>query len=141
MIGGEGTSPRRWMTKIWAAMAVARIAGGTRFTVTAVMGPVEAKRRTSAQTVAVQYSAGEEAVNTRTAKGTAARVATPLTQRWALRFRARSRSPSQPPARVPAKPVTTRMSPGIEEAWAWGTPRTLSKKEGSHAAIPPRAKV
>src|SRR5262249_14144410 len=139
--GGEGTSPSRCMKKTCAAIAVARIVGGTILTVAALMGPVEVNRRTSATTVADQNTAGVLAVKTRSATGAAMSVAIPDTHQYACRLRASSLSPSQPPANVPTKPVTTSMAPGSDDARVWETPRTSSRNDGNHAAMPPSAKV
>ena len=81
MSGGDGTSPSKWMKKICAAIAVARIVGETMLTVVAFIGPVDANSRISAITVADQNTAGDGAVKTRTAIGVAASVATPDSQR------------------------------------------------------------
>src|SRR2546430_3645153 len=129
------------MKKICAAIAVARIVGETMVTVTALIGPVDAKSRISAITVAGQKIVGDGAMNTRTATGAAASVAIPDTHKYACRLRRSSRSPSQPPPNVPRKPVTTRIAPGSDDAWVCGTPRTRSRNDGSHAAMPPSAKV
>src|SRR5262249_27577913 len=77
--GGEGTSPSRCMKKTCAAIAVARIVGGTRLTVSALMGPVEVNRRPAATRVADQNTAGVLAVKTRSATGAAMSVAIPDT--------------------------------------------------------------
>ena len=129
------------MKKICAAIAVARIVGDTTLTVTALIGPVDAKRRTSATAVADQNTAGDRAMNTRNATGVAISVAMPDIHKYAWRLRTSNLSPSQPPANVPTKPVTTRITPGSDDACACETPRTRSRNDGSHAAIPPSANV
>src|SRR5438034_8606165 len=141
MSGGDGTSPSKWMKKICAAIAVARIVGETMLTVVAFIGPVDANSRISAATVADQNTAGEGAMNTRNAIGVATSVATPDSHRYAWRLRGSSLSPSQPPPNVPTNPVTTRIAPGSDEACVWDTPRMRSRNEGSHVAIPPSANV
>src|SRR5438128_1347612 len=101
MSGGDGTSPSKWMKKIWAAIAVARIVGETMLTVVALIGPVDANSRISAAAVAGQNTAGEGALKTRNAIGAATSVAVPDSHRYAWQLRASSLSPSQPPANVP----------------------------------------
>ena len=53
MIGGEGTSPSRWMARIERATAVALSVGATRLTMAELIGPVDANRRSSAITIAL----------------------------------------------------------------------------------------
>src|SRR6266581_105283 len=48
---GEGTSPRIWIAKMLRATAVARVCGDTALTMAELIGPVEAKRHSSAATM------------------------------------------------------------------------------------------
>src|ERR1041385_583105 len=82
---GEGTSPRRWMVKMLRATAVARMWGETRLTIAELIGPVEAKRHSSATTIADQYTTGRGAARATSVSGAATSVATPDTQRYAWR--------------------------------------------------------
>src|SRR5436190_16316386 len=61
--GGDGTSPRRCMMKIESATALARSEGATAFTIAEFTGPVDAKTRISAITIAVMYTGFDALVN------------------------------------------------------------------------------
>src|SRR6266568_2256840 len=138
---GEGTSPRIWIAKMLRATAVARVCGDTALTMAELIGPVEAKRHSSAATMEDQYTAGMAAVRATSVSGAASSVTMPDSHRYACRETRRQRSPIQPPPYVPTKPVTTTIAPNWTVAWAFGIPRARSRNDGVQNASAPIAKV
>src|SRR5438105_5711965 len=80
--GGDGTSPSKCMMKIDNATALARSVGDTAFTIAEFTGPVDAKMRISAMTMAVMYTGFDGFVNATNAIGAATSVETPHTHRY-----------------------------------------------------------
>src|SRR5438105_3983605 len=138
---GDGTSPSTWITKMLSATAVARMCGETTLTIAELMGPVDAKRHSSAATMAGQYTLGCRAARATSVSGAASSVTTPDIQRYACRDTRSRRSPSQPPPYVPTNPVTTTTAPNWTVACALGMPRARSRNEGVQKASAPMAKV
>ncbi len=52
MIGGEGTSPSRWTSRIWSAPAVARVSARTAFMIAELIGPADMNTSTAATAMA-----------------------------------------------------------------------------------------
>jgi hypothetical protein len=107
-------SPNMCPAKIDAAIAVARVSGGTAPSTTALKGDMETKIPSCASPIAPKKSHGalDGASSARNAAGTAAAVESAHTRiaAWVLSS-PEARSAHAPPRNVPAKPVTTTRTP------------------------------
>src|SRR5438093_1721974 len=101
MMGGEGMSPRKCITKTDRPRAVARSAGATALMIAELTGPVLMKIRISAITIAVKNTPRLGSLSATYVTGAASSVAIPETHKYDCFDFLRQRSPNQPPVNVP----------------------------------------